>query len=283
MGRLLTVFGAQVSPVAFDPGATFAKFEEEVREAVREFPRADLLVFPELYLTGEDPFTGGDSHAFAETVAEPIPGPTTERVSRVASRARRWILAGSILERSDGGVYNTAIAFSPGGDLVARHRKIFPWRPWEASAPGDGPTVFDIPGVGRVGIMTCYEVWFPETARGLALRGAEVIVQPSLTATGDRGEEIVMARAAAIANQCFFVSVNAASTMGGGRSAGIDPEGRVLFEAGSNQEFVLEVLDLDRVGVVREHGTRGLNRVWQHFLDAPPTVFEPYRRFLESR
>jgi formamidase len=280
MSRLLTILAAQVRPVAFDPGATMQKFEEEVRTVTRDFPEVDLLVFPELYLTGDDPFTRADAAEIVEETAEPIPGPITERVAKVAARSGKWVAAGSILERTDAGLHNTAIVFSPEGDLVARHRKVFPWRPWETSVPGEDPTIFEIPDVGRVGLMICYEVWFPETARGLALGGAELILQPSLTTTPDREEELVLTRAIALTNQCFVVSVNAVATIGGGRSIAVDPEGRVLFEGGVGEEFLIDVLDLDRVAVVRERGTRGLNRVWKHFLEAPAGVFDPYRRFL---
>ncbi|MGH2683714.1 MAG: carbon-nitrogen hydrolase family protein [Actinomycetota bacterium] len=283
MSRTLTVFAAQVRSVAFDPAATLEKFEEEVWTATRDFPEVNVLLFPELYLTGDDPFARVDAAELVEKTAEAIPGPITDRVGKIAARAERWIVAGSILERSEDGLHNTAIVFSPQGELVARHRKVFPWRPWEQAVPGDGPTVFEVPGVGTVGLMICYELWFPETARGLALSGAEVILQPSLTTTPDRAEELVLARAAAIVNQCFVVSLNGAASIGGGRSIGVDPEGRVLFEAGPGEEFIVEVLDLDRVSNVRERGTRGLNRVWKHFVESPPGVFEPYRRFLEGR
>jgi formamidase len=125
--------------------------------------------------------------------------------------------------------------------------------------------------------MICYDGWFPEVARGLALRGAEVIVQPTLTSTPDREEELVMARANAIANQLYVINPNAVVAVGGGRSTGVDPEGRVLFEAGSGEEFIPEVLDLDRVQTVRAHGTRGLNRVLEHVRDAPAAAFAAYR------
>ena len=282
MGRILTLLAAQVAPVPFDPAATLSKFEDEVATAVREFPGVEVLVFPELYLTGEDPFAPGAPEGYAERVAESVPGPTSDRVGKVAARVGRWIVAGSILERAGEAVHNTALVFSPDGSLTARHRKLFPWRPWERVAPGNGATVFDVPAAGRLGLMTCYEGWFPEAARGLALAGVELILQPSMTATSDRGQEIVMARAAAIANQCHVVSVNAVTTIGGGRSVGVDPEGRVLFEGGPGEEFHIEVLDMARPDVVREHGTLGLNRVLRHLHEAPRSVFEPYRRFLED-
>ena len=136
--------------------------------------------------------------------------------------------------------------------------------------------MFSIPNVGKVGLMICYDGWFPEMARSLALRGAEVIAHPTLTSTPDREEELVMARANAIANQCYVINPNAVVTVGGGRSIGVDPEGRVLFEAGSGEEFIPEVLDLERVQTVRERGTRGLNRLLHHVRTAPRAAFSAY-------
>ncbi len=126
--------------------------------------------------------------------------------------------------------------------------------------------------------MICYDGWFPEVARGLALAGAEAILHPTLTSTPDRGEELVLARANAIANQCYVVNVNAVASVGGGRSIAADPEGRILFELGQQEEFALQTLDLDLVARVREQGTRGLDRVLHDFEKAPTTVLEPYRR-----
>ena len=276
MSRLLTVVAAQVRPVAFDPEATLEKFDEEVATIRRALPDADLYVFPELYLTGEHPFVrwpkGFDGNP------QPIPGPLTRAIGRIAKRASRWIVAGSIVERDGGDRYNTAVAFAPSGRLVARYRKVFTWRPFEAYTPGtEPPPVFTIPGVGKIGVMICYDGWFPEMARSLALRGAEVIAHPTLTSTPDREQELVMARANAIANQCYVINPNAIVTIGGGRSVGVDPEGRVLFEGGSGEELIPEVLDLDRVRIVRERGTLGLNRLLRHARDAPSSVYDGYR------
>jgi formamidase len=266
VSRLLTVVGAQVRPVPFDPGATLEKFEREVRMIRAAFPGASLYVFPELYLTGEHPFSPDTPPRFESSVAQPIPGPLTRAVGAIAKRVERWIVAGSIVERDGGRLYNTLIAFSPAGRLVARYRKMFTWRPFETFALGSEPPP-----------VLCYDGWFPEMARGLALRGAEVIAHPTLTTTPDREEELVLARANAIANQCYVVNVNASTSIGGGRSIGVDPEGRVLFEGGAGEEFFPEMLDLDRVTAVRAHGTRGLNRLLEHVRAAPKGAYEHYR------
>jgi formamidase len=279
VSRILTVLSAQVAPVPWDPPTTLAKFEDHVLVARRAFPDVDLMIFPELYLTAIDGFTSGGTDSWEQDVAEEIPGPLTDRVGKIAANANRWIVAGSIYERRGEKVHNTAIAFAPDGEIAAVYRKLFPWRPFEATDPGDEPApVFEIPGKGTVGMMICYDGWFPEVARGLAFQGAELIAQPTATTTPDREEEIVLARANAIVNQVFVFNPNMVSTFGPGRSAGVDPEGRMLFEGGASEELFVEVVDLDRVTDVRRRGTRGITRPWQHFLEGPrDALLRPYR------
>ena len=279
VSRILSVLSAQVSPVPWDPPATLDKFEDHVRVARRAFPDVDLMIFPELYLTAVDGFTSGGTGDWERRVAEEIPGPLTDRVGKIAARAKRWIVAGSINERRGKKIHNSAIAFSPDGEIAAIYRKLFPWRPFEDADPGAEPApVFEIPGKGVVGMMICYDGWFPEVARGLALQGAELIAQPTATTTPDREEEVVLARANAIVNQVFLFNPNMVSTFGPGRSVGVDPEGRILFEASAGEELLVEVVDLDRVSAVRRRGTRGVTRPWQHFLEGPrDVILRPYR------
>jgi formamidase len=276
MSRLLHVVGVQAAPVAGDPAATLDKLDHSVRMLDATFPKARLYLFPELFLTGDHPFHRATPKGL---VSHRIPGPLTERLATIAARSKRWLQPGSIYERSGRNTYNTALLFAPNGELVLRYRKLFPWMPYETSTPGtEPPGVTMIPRVGTVGLMICYDGWFPEVARGLALAGAEAILAPTMTSTPDREEELVLARANAIVNQCYVLNVNAALTVGGGRSIGVDPEGRVLFQGGSGEELFPEVLDLDRVRTVRERGTRGLNRMLRQLTeDAPPAAFRHYR------
>jgi formamidase len=265
-----------MQPVAFDPQASLDKLERVVRIACESFPAVDLLLFPELFVSGVDPFARESPPGYEKEVAEPIPGPTTERLAKVAQLEGRFLMAGSMFERDREDLYNTAVVFSPDGELVAQHRKVFPWRPWEKLSRGTGLTTFDIEGKGRFGLMICYEGWFPEVARGLALKGAEAILQPSATTTPDREEELVLARANAIVNQCYVLNVNGATTIGGGRSVGVDPEGRMLFQGGSGEELIPEVIDLARSTTVRERGTRGMNPVLHEIQDAPADFIRTY-------
>lgn len=281
MSRPLHLVGAQIAPVGGDPEATFERFSHEVRTIRSSFPKAQMYLFPELYLAGEQPFRAGvpmrgNRHT--------VPGPFTDRIGEVAKRARRWIQAGSIYEEAGAKTYNTALLFGPDGSLVSSYRKLFPWMPFEATDPGNSPPpVVDLARLGRVGMMICYDGWFPEVPRSLALRGAELILHPTLTSTPDREEELVLARANAIVNQCYVLNVNGALEVGGGRSIGVDPEGRVLFEGGSGEEYLSEVVDLDRVRSVRERGTRGLNRLLWQLGEHGTTAAEPDHRAFRTR
>jgi predicted amidohydrolase len=78
------------------------------------------------------------------------------------------------------------------------------------------------------------------------------------------------------------INVNSSLDVGGGRSIGVDPEGRVLFEGGTGEEFFIETLDLDRVEMVRKHGTRGMNKVLQDLHDAPPTLWDGFEGLLRG-
>jgi formamidase len=277
MSRVIGVVGVQVAPHPYDVEATFEKFAREARRLAGSFPGFDLYVFPELYLSALGSFGDDPPSGYLAGVAQGIPGPFTERVGAVARAIGKWIVAGSIYERDGDAVYNTAIVFSPSGDLIAAYRKLFPWMPYEPSTPGDRYVTFDIPDVGRFGLAICYDGWVPEIPRTLAWLGAEVIVQPTATRTIDREQELILTRANAIANQVFVVNPNNGAQFGAGRSVIVDPEGRVLALGGSGEEFLTQMIDFDVAKTTREHGTAGLNPLWKQLRDAPPPLVGPYR------
>ena len=260
--RALSLAALQIAPVAGDPEATLAQLEARLRAARSTLPHAQLVVVPELHLAAP-PRPSEDGAGWADEVAVAIPGPLTDSLAELARRAGVWLVPGSVFERADGGGrHNTALALSPEGELVAAYRKVFPWQPHERCVPGDRFVTFDIPGLTRVGLAICYDGFFPETFRQLAWMGAEVVLQPTLTTTSDRDAELVAARANAIFNQLYVVSVNAASPAGLGRSVIVDPEGLVRVAAGDGDELVSDVLDLDAVTRVRRFGTFGVSRMW---------------------
>ena len=259
--RILNIAAIQTSPVPGDLEATFERFETQVRAVTSMRPHLDLVVVPELLLAAPKAMLEPDPD-FDERAATTVPGPLTDRLSGLARELKIWLVPGSLVERSGDHLYNTAIAINPDGEIVARYRKIFPWRPYEALEPGSEFTTFDIPGVGRIGLAICYDGSFPEVARQLAWLGADVIIQPTLTTTRDREMELVMARANAFTNQVFVVNLNASDPAGVGDSVLVDPEGTIMQQAGTGEETLFGVLDLDRVAVVRKYGTHGINRPW---------------------
>lgn len=264
--RTLTIAAVQTTPVAFDTAATWDRFKAQVRAVRDTFSHVELVVVPELMLAAEAPLLQARGDWMNE-VAEPVPGPATDRVVELAKETGLWLIPGSLYERgADGNVYNTAIAVSPSGDIAATYRKVFPWQPYEQTVPGKEFVVFDIPGVGRIGLAICYDGSFPETARQLAWLGAEVIIQPTLTTTRDREMELVCARANAWTNQLFVVNVNGADPAGVGGSCIVDPEGTVRQQAGTGEEVMVDCLDLDSVNRVRAYGSFGLNRPWDQIV-----------------
>lgn len=255
MSRCLPVALVQTEPLP--TGAPFATFAADVAGVLRRFPATRLLVYPELHLYGNNPDD--------LTLAQPLDGELATSLAELATRLGIWLIPGTLLETTATGAYNTAVVYSPQGELVAAYRKCFPWRPYEPYTPGTEFVVFDIPGVGRFGLSICYDTWFPELTRQLAWLGAEAIIAPTRTTTSDRAQELILTRANAIANQVQVLSVNVAAPTGVGQSLLVDPEGRVRVEAGRAPEVLTDVIDLDDVARVREHGTAGLNRVWAQF------------------
>ncbi|WP_285029550.1 carbon-nitrogen hydrolase family protein [Mycolicibacterium sp. lyk4-40-TYG-92] len=259
--RTLTIAAIQSAPIPFDLDATWQLFADQIRAARDTFPHIELAVVPELFLAAEAPLLQARKDWMSHT-AWPLDTSHIDRIRALAKETRLWLIPGSIYERDDERIYNTALAISPRGEIVARYRKVFPWQPFEQTTPGHEFIVFDIPTVGRIGLAICYDGSFPETARQLAWMGAEAIIQPTLTTTRDREMELVCARANAWTNQLYVINVNAADPAGVGASAIVDPEGIIRQQAGSGEEVLIDTLDLDTVSRIRANGTFGLNRPW---------------------
>jgi predicted amidohydrolase len=255
--------------VPWDANATVDKMVDITQNIRKSFPWVQLTMFHELIVPGLVQFVTTDNTNTWKAGAEPIPGALTERLCALARQTGMWLVPGSMYEQDADKLYNTAIVISPRGEIIAKYRKMFPWLPYESgTAEGDQFCIFDIPDVGRFGLCICYDMWFPEVSRTLAWLGAEVILQPTLTPTSDRELELIMCRANALFNQCYFISVNGIGEWGGGRSTMIDPDGRVLQEAGANQTFLTEIIDLDHVTRTREYGTLGLAQTLKQLRDA---------------
>jgi predicted amidohydrolase len=280
---VITVAAVQAAPLsvaglpAFGREDTVSAFAADVRAVRAQIAGPALLVYPEFHLFGTEDHPAEERDRLLRAAAEPLDSKLVIELGEIAREVDAWLVAGSVCELGPNGeVFNTALVFAPDGSLAGSYRKIFPWRPFEWSTPGDRFVTVDIPQVGRLGLSICYDAWFPEVSRQLAWMGADVIVNVVKTTTPDRPQELVLARANSIANQVFTVSVNTAGPVGRGCSILVGPEGEVLQETYDGDPAVLyQTLDLSAIARVREVGTAGTNRMWSQFSPGDSPVELP--------
>ncbi|MFC4907869.1 carbon-nitrogen hydrolase family protein [Actinomadura gamaensis] len=236
--------------VGDDPKENLDRVLAAIAEAASTPGGCDLAVLPE---AAQIRF-GND---LAEA-AEPVTGPWVSAVRDAAREHRVNVVVGVFEPTSDGRVYNTVVGISDTGEMVGSYRKLhlydaFGDRESERVAPGDRPVVMDLAGA-RLGIITCYDVRFPELARALVDEGADILVIPAAWAQGVFKEEhwTTLVRARAIENTAWVVAVDKAPDRtrpprglpgGVGRSSLIDPMGTVLADLGPFP--TVRVLDLD--------------------------------------
>jgi predicted amidohydrolase len=213
---------------------------------------ADLVVIPELWSSGYV----FSSHAEVASLAEDAGrGATARALSAAARRERRHYVAG-FPERHAGRAYNSAMLVGPGG-VRAVYRKLHLFeREREWFAPGNLPLAVHRVGPARIGMMICFDWRFPETARVLALLGADVIVHPSNLVMPHAPDAMITR---ALENRVACVTANRTgreARSGGtlaftGRSQIVDPRGEVLVRAG-RAESVAGAADLDLAAARRK-------------------------------
>jgi predicted amidohydrolase len=286
VARRLEILALQAAPLALP--VDVAAFARQARAAMAAAPGADLLVFPELHLFDATDDTLAARNAALRAAAVPLEAdaahPLDAALSALARELNVCLIPGTLCEAGpQGALYNTARVYGPDGAVLASYRKVFPWRPSEPYDPGERFVVFDLPGKGRIGLTICYDAWFPEVTRQVAWLGAELIVNLVKTTTPDRAQEVVLARANAIVNQAFLLSLNCAGPVGMGDSLLVDPEGGVLMACeGAGPGVIRTGVDLAQVEAVRESGTCGENRLWHHFVPGDRPIYLPaYGGFLD--
>lgn len=221
------------------------------------YPWVQMVVFSELCAFG--PLT---------YYALSFPNETERLFCELARQYNIWLIPGSMFQKQEDRIYNTATVINPQGEVVGRYNKMFPFYPYEVGVTGgDSFLIFDVPNVGRFGITICYDMWFPETSRMLAVNGVEVILHPTLTATIDRDIELALAQATAATNQCFIFDINGLGDGGTGRSIICGPDGRIMHQASTGEELIPIEIDMDRVKRSRELGVLRLGQPLKSFRD----------------
>ena len=217
-------------------------------------------------------------------LAEPIPGPSTERLGRLA-REHGVVLVSSLFERRAAGLYhNTAVVFETDGSVAGKYRKMH-----IPDDPGFYEKFYFTPGdigfepidtsVGRLGVLVCWDQWYPEGARLMALAGAELLLYPTAIGwdpdddqaekTRQRDAWILSHRGHAVANGLPVLScnrvghepspMNASGIDFWGSSHVLGPQGEFLAEAGGDPEILMAEVDLQRSEHVR--------RIWPFLRD----------------
>lgn len=279
MGSEIITIGLVQMSCSPDPEHNLNQAGEQVREAARM--GAQVVCLPELFRTQY--FCQREDAALFD-LAEPVPGPTTELMSRIAQENKIVIIT-SVFERRVSGLYhNTAVLLDADGSIKGVYRKMhIPDDPLYYEkfyfTPGDlGFKAFDTE-YGRIGALVCWDQWFPEGARLTALRGANILFYP--TAIGWHPDEKAefgkrqhdawrtIQRSHAIANGVFVAVVNRVGhefgDIRGNRASGkglefwggsfiCDPFGRVMAEASQNKEEILiSQCDLHQMDDVRRN------------------------------
>jgi predicted amidohydrolase len=158
----------QLDCVLGDVEANLNKIERFVASAALD--GVNVVVVPELGTTG---YFVGDR---LNELAEPVPGPTTERLGAIARKHNTYLVSGMIERADDGRLYNASVMLSPKGELVGRYRKCHLFSAEkEFFSLGDRAAVVDTE-FGRVALTICYDLVFPEYIRSLVLQGAQLIL-----------------------------------------------------------------------------------------------------------
>ncbi|MDB4815796.1 carbon-nitrogen hydrolase family protein [Gammaproteobacteria bacterium] len=236
---------------------------EAISQTSKRYPWIQMIVVSELAI-------GGASRSQDFSLDNNL-----EHFQSLAKKLNIWLIPGSFYHHEENQITNIAPVISCNGELITLCTKIYPFLPYEKGISGGTEScIFEVPDVGIFGMHICYDLWFPETSRALAMQGAEVIIHPSLTDTCDRNEEKIMARATAIQQQCFYVDINSSGEQGCGQSTILGPEGEVLTEAGTGEETLLIEVDFKRVNRVRCKGIKGLGQPLKSFRDNRNPVHE---------
>jgi len=251
-----------------EPGANLKKAIGRIGEAAKKGAR--IVCLPELF---RSQYFCQNEDIKNFTLAELIPGPSTEALSKVA-RQKKIVIVASIFEKRTAGIYhNTAVVIDANGKIAGKYRKMhIPDDPLYYEkfyfTPGDLGFRTHETKYGKIGALVCWDQWFPEAARLTALSGAQFLFYP--TAIGWLPNEKpemrraqhsaweTIQRAHAIANGVYVAVVNRVGHEGQlnfwGQSFVADPFGRIIAKASSDQEEVLIVdCDLDQIDETRQN------------------------------
>jgi len=217
------------------------KIEEVTAKAKQQ--GADLVIFPELFLTG---YVVRDQ---LYELAETIPGPSTQRIEQIAKDKNIHIIFGmpELSEKTRATIFNTSVFIGPHG-LIGKYRKMYlpnhsVFEEKRHFRPGYQTAAFET-AIGRIGLCICYDIFFPEVTRLIRLQGAQLIVCISASPAVRRSYFEILTAARALENTAFLAYVNLVGVQDGlqfwGGSRLVGPTGDVISKAKYDEEdFVI--------------------------------------------
>ena len=250
----------------------FGEVSKNLERAINKLERieADLVVLPELFSTGYQFISDKEVESLAESIPD---GPTCQTLIKYACSKKMYMVFG-IAERDGDKLFNSAVLIGPDG-YIGKYRKshLFYEEKFFFS-PGDtGFNVYDI-GTARLGIMICYDWWFPEAARTLALRGADIICHPAnLVLSGCQKAMVTRS----LENAVYSATANriGAEARNGkeelrftGNSQIISPDGQVILVLENNKERIA-VVDID----IERARDKSITKLNDRFLDRRPDMY----------
>jgi len=245
------------------PSVNRAKASDMVSQAAAS--GTDVILLPEMWNTGY-------SLKNIRDICDRAGIPSIPMLQAIAKERRVNIVAGSIADSRDGGVYNTSYVINRSGEIVATYSKIHRFGLMDEDKyldAGDRLCVFALEG-HRCGRIICYDLRFPELSRSLALKGIELLFVPAQWPNPRLHHWRSLNIARAIENQMYVVGCNRTGTSGDssffGHSMVTDPWGEVVVEAGESEGIIHCDLDLARVNQVR--------KVIPVFSDRRPAVYQ---------
>lgn len=245
--EIFKVAAAQMDCVLGDVPANLKKMEKMTVEAAGK--GAKVILFPELCTTGYSPELIGEKYY---TISEPIPGPSTEFLGKVAKENDIYIITG-ISEQSEipGRLWNSQVCIAPTGEVISLYRKIHVWGLeklyWKESTSCEYAT-FELPWC-KAGTMICYDTSFPETARVLALMGVNIIFDSAAWRVQEADIWDINTRARAVENHVYMVCSNRCGKEGdailNGESRIIGPRGNIIASTGHDEDIIYADIDID--------------------------------------
>jgi len=267
---------AQISCKQGDKKENIKKIEDIVTKAKQR--GAELVIFPELSLTG---YTVRDQ---LYELAETIPGESTAVLENLAKKTKTYIVFGmpELSEKTQATIYNTAVLIGPKG-FVGKYRKMYlpthsVFEEKRYFRPGYQTPVFETK-LGRIGLIICYDIFFPEVSRLTRLNGAQLIICISASPAVRRAFFETLTAARAIENTVFLAYVNLVGIENGlqfwGGSRLIGPNGKILVKAKYEEEDLV-------IGEVNYSDIRPLETFVPTLKDLRPELFDELKEKAEK-